>query len=133
MTKQIIENNVRLMRSAEAGGMWDFVQKRAESLGRSAYWEGGKAYTTVAPTFVYELSTGKIVAFTLVQYFSAEIREGIEKRVLSEATFRIALKPGSALGKIVEVVYEKRMAQPSEEAMRVIDASIAEYNANSGW
>lgn len=120
----IVRQNVLLMQSE--------MQKMigSESVGYGVHREGGKKYPTAGANFVCERATGKIVLFSLPQYLPPELKKLLDARQLWLGVFKVAVNPGQ---KFVKIIFAHYGAGVPFEARKVLDASVAEYNACIGW
>jgi hypothetical protein len=117
-----IKKNVNLMTLDRRGGMKYLLI--GESVGGNAgKWKG---YTCAGANFYYDGITGEIKYFGNVQDVPQEIKEHF-----NAGTFRVAMDvPNTVKNRIVEFMTD---APLTENAKRMIDLSIAEYNQVYGF
>ena len=151
---EIIERNVRLMRSRESGGMLFFLANAAESVGGNAgvhVSPKGRKYPCGAANFLYDAETGEIYRFTIDtqridspdghgSLIVAGYRPGkfiqflVEYGDINPKIFRkIRIMPDIQY-RVVETYLDHPIyPAPAENARRAIQKSVEVFYSGLGW
>ena len=154
MSREIVEKNVKLMRSREKGGMLYLIANAGESIGGNAgvhVSPKGRKYLCGAANFLYDVRTGEVYRFTIdTQRIDSPdghgslifagykpgkfIRFLVEYADINPAIFR-------KIGFMPEVQYrvvEARLDHPvypvpTKKAREILRQSAEDFNDQLGW